>query len=150
MTKSYHYSIKPTSPPPPPSMPISSLIKRALVGVSAVYFGSLLILLHPWVQRHAMYMHTLQLTWGYDLTKPEHFGFASLVPLNQYQPVIVAHVMYFQRTRLRLFTYQHQMERSCLHGTFCHWACMPSTETPCLTMTLDWCKISRKLPVSGC
>jgi len=62
-------------------MTVSSLVKKAfwpLVGAGAAYIGCLLLLINPWLQRNAIYMNKIQLTWGYDLTKPELFGFASI------------------------------------------------------------------------
>jgi len=64
-------------------MTVSSILKKAfwpLVGVGAAYIGCLSLLINPWLQRNAIYMNKFQLTWNYNLTKPEHFGFASIVP----------------------------------------------------------------------
>lgn len=69
-------------------MTVLSLFKKAfwpLVGVGAVYIGCLSLLTNPWLQRNAIYMNKLQLTWNYDLTKPEHFGFAK----NQVTPFYI-------------------------------------------------------------
>ncbi|KAF8428178.1 Alpha/Beta hydrolase protein [Tirmania nivea] len=69
-------------------MTVSSLVRKAfwpLVGVGAAYIGFLSLLINPWLQRNAIYMNKLQLTWNYDLTKPEHFGFAK----NQVTPFYI-------------------------------------------------------------
>ncbi|KAF8456737.1 Alpha/Beta hydrolase protein [Kalaharituber pfeilii] len=70
-------------------MAISSLFKMAfwpLVAVGGTYICCLLLLINPWLQRNAIYMHKLQLTWNSDLTKPEQFGFAKNQVASFYIP----------------------------------------------------------------
>ena len=48
-----------------------------------IYFSALTILLNPWAQRQALYIHNLRLLLpGHDPNKPEQFGFLK----NQVQP----------------------------------------------------------------
>ncbi|KAH8146127.1 uncharacterized protein LAJ45_09817 [Morchella importuna] len=66
-------------------MVMNPLIKKAywsLAAMGALYFVFLGCLANPWVQRNAIYMNLLKVTWRQDLTKPEEFGFAK----NQVTP----------------------------------------------------------------
>ncbi|KAI5809767.1 Alpha/Beta hydrolase protein [Peziza echinospora] len=68
---------------------MTSLFKKAfwpLVGLGAAYLGCLGLLATPKLQIEAIYMHRLQLTWLYDLTKPELFGFAKNQVASFYIP----------------------------------------------------------------
>ncbi|KAL7269156.1 hypothetical protein RUND412_008195 [Rhizina undulata] len=60
-------------------MGMAPIFKKAywsLAAMGAFYFVSLGLLTHPFIQRNAIYMHKLEITWRKDLTKPEEFGFA--------------------------------------------------------------------------
>ncbi|RPA92572.1 alpha/beta-hydrolase [Choiromyces venosus 120613-1] len=61
------------------------LFKKAywpLVALGASYFVILGLLMVPWIQNNAIYMHRMKVLWRQNLTKPEEFGFAK----NQVTP----------------------------------------------------------------
>lgn len=69
-------------------MGMNPLLKKAywsLAALGALYFVFLGCLANPWVQRNAIYMNRLKVTWRQDLTKPEEFGFAK----NQVTPFFI-------------------------------------------------------------
>ncbi|KAI9841595.1 MAG: hypothetical protein M1837_000502 [Sclerophora amabilis] len=66
-------------------MAIAPIFKKAywtLAGAGASYILTLLLLTNHTLQRHALYLHKVNLGWLQDLNKPEHFGFSK----NQITP----------------------------------------------------------------
>ncbi|KAI5803842.1 Alpha/Beta hydrolase protein [Geopyxis carbonaria] len=57
-------------------LPVFKKAYWTLAALGFVYCGCIALLLHPWVQRNALYMNKLTLTGFRDLTIPEQFGFA--------------------------------------------------------------------------
>ncbi|TVY55881.1 Monoacylglycerol lipase ABHD12 [Lachnellula suecica] len=71
----------------------------ALIISVFLYITALIALTNPWLQRHVLYAHKVQMTWLQDINKPEQFGFAKnqITPFNfttpDHETIYAWHVM---------------------------------------------------------
>ncbi|KAF2476425.1 uncharacterized protein BDR25DRAFT_172015, partial [Lindgomyces ingoldianus] len=59
-----------------------------LAGVGGIWAAFMVLLMNPWFQRHALYMHKINSGFWYNVSNPESFGFAKgqVTPFNLRTP----------------------------------------------------------------